>query len=220
MVQSQYVRRMPLSQLANFAIAAFLIIVVPGPSVLFVITRGVALGRRAAVITVVGNTVGALLLAWLVAFGLGSIITASVLVFNAVKLTGAAYLVFLGVQMWRTRHELPGALSGEVEPKSLPTIFREGFVVGVTNPKVVVFFGAVLPQFVDRSAGRVPMQMGVLGLVFALIAFVSDSAWGLAAGTVRQWFTRRPERLARVGGVGGIVIVGLGVRLAVTGRHD
>jgi threonine/homoserine/homoserine lactone efflux protein len=210
---------MPLSQIASFALAAFLIIVVPGPSVLFVITRGVALGRQAAVITVLGNTVGALLLAWLVAFGLGTIITASVLVFTAVKLIGAAYLIYLGVQMWRTRRELPAALNGAVDPKSLRTIFREGFVVGVTNPKVVVFFGAVLPQFVDRNAGRVPMQMGVLGLVFALIAFVSDSAWGLAAGTARQWFTRRPERLARVGGVGGVVIVGLGVRLAVTGRH-
>ncbi len=206
--------------LASFALASFVIIVVPGPSVLFVVSRGVALGRRAALATVVGNTTGALVLAWLVAFGLGPIVTTSIVVFTVVKLAGAAYLMFLGWQMWRARRRLPAELRGDVEPMPVRTIVRQGFVVGVTNPKVVVFFAAVLPQFVDREAGAIPLQMAVLGVVFAGVALISDSAWAFAAGTIRSWFLRRPERLATVGGVGGIVVIGLGARLAFTGRHD
>lgn len=212
---------MSAHQLLAFALASFVIIVVPGPSVLFVISRGVALGRRAALATVAGNTAGALLLAWLVAAGLGGIVATSIVAFTAVKLVGAAYLVYLGVQMWRHRRALPASLTGDVAPAPVARILRQGFVVGVTNPKVVVFFAAVLPQFVERDGGSpVWLQMGVLGLVFALVALGSDSAWALAAGTARTWFTRRPERLAHVGGVGGVVVMALGLRLAVTGRHD
>ena len=206
--------------LASFALASFLIIVVPGPSVLFVISRGVALGRRAALATVVGNTAGALVLAWFVAFGLGPIIITSIFVFTVVKLGGAAYLMFLGWHMWRTRRQLPAELRGDIEPARVRRTIGQGFLVGVTNPKVVVFFAAVLPQFVDRDGAAVPLQMAILGLVFAGVALISDSAWALAAGTVRSWFARRPERLATVGGVGGLVVVGLGARLAFTGRHD
>lgn len=211
---------MSLSQLTTFALASFLIIVVPGPSVLFVISRGITLGRRAALATVVGNTLGALLLAWLVAFGLSRVITASLIAFTAIKLAGAAYLVHLGWRMWRTRRTLLTSLQPDVAPKPVGRIVREGFVVGVTNPKVVVFFAAVLPQFVERDAGGGVAQMALLGLVFALVALVSDSAWGLLAGSARAWIARRPRRLATVGGVGGITVMALGVRLAVSGRHD
>lgn len=211
---------MSAPQLLGFALASFLIIVVPGPSVLFVVSRGVALGRRAALATVVGNTAGALLLAWLVAGGIGGVIATSIAAFTAVKIVGALYLVLLGVQMWRHRRELPASLTGDVVPAPVARILRQGFVVGVTNPKVVVFFAAVLPQFVDRGGAPAWLQMGVLGLVFALVALVSDSGWALLAGTARTWFARRPERLEHLGGVGGIVVMALGVRLAVTGRHD
>ena len=128
--------------------------------------------------------------------------------------------MFLGWHMWRTRRQLPAELRGDIEPARVRTTIGQGFLVGVTNPKVVVFFAAVLPQFVDRDGAAVPLQMAVLGLVFAGVALISDSAWALAAGTVRSWFARRPERLATVGGVGGLVVVGLGARLAFTGRHD
>jgi threonine/homoserine/homoserine lactone efflux protein len=212
---------MSLSQIGGFALAAFVIIVVPGPSVLFVVSRGVALGRRAAVATVVGNTLGALVLAWLVAFGLGELITASVAVFTLVKLAGAAYLVWLGLRMWRQRDALGDAVVTAMAPRSVGRIVREGFVVGVTNPKLVVFFAAVLPQFVDRDASLgMPAQMAVLGLVFAAVALVSDGTWGMLAGTARGWLARQPGRLRRVGGFGGLVVVALGLRLAVTGRHD
>lgn len=212
---------MSAHQLLAFALASFLIIVVPGPSVLFVVSRGVALGRRAALATVAGNTAGSLALAWLVAAGLGGIVATSTAAFTAVKIVGAAYLVYLGWQMWRRRGSLPEALAAGVEQAPAGRIAREGLVVGVTNPKTAVFFAAVLPQFVDRDGGSPEwLQMAVMGLVFALVALVSDSVWGLAAGTARGWLVGRPERLRAIGGLGGLVVMALGVRLAVTGRHD
>jgi threonine/homoserine/homoserine lactone efflux protein len=209
-----------LQRLAAFAVAAFIIIVVPGPSVLFVISRGVALGRRAALATVAGNTLGAGAQGLLVCFGLGTIVERSIVVYTIIKLVGAAYLVYLGWQAFRHRRELSAVFDGSVEARSTRRIVREGFVVGVTNPKVVVFFSAVLPQFVDRSNGSVVVQMMVLLLVFQVIATLSDGTWGLLAGTVRGWFARSPKRLERLVAGGGICIMGLGVRLAVTGRHE
>lgn len=207
-------------QILSFALAALVIIVVPGPSVLFAVSRGVALGRRAAVATTLGNTAGALLLAWLVSAGLGGIIATSLVAFTVVKIAGALYLVFLGWQMWRHRHALPAAVAGEVAPLSTRRIIRDGFVVGVTNPKVVVFFGAVLPQFVDPDGAPVWVQMGVLSLVFAAIALVSDGTWGVVAGSAQRWFARRPDRLVHVGGAGAVAVMALGVKLALTGRND
>jgi threonine/homoserine/homoserine lactone efflux protein len=207
-------------QVIGFALAALVIIVVPGPSVLFAVSRGVALGRRAALATTAGNTAGALLLAWLVSAGLGGIIATSLTAFTVVKLAGAVYLVVLGVQMWRHRRALPAALTGAVARIPTRRIVRDGFVVGATNPKVVVFFGAVLPQFVDPDGAPVWLQMGILSLVFAAIAMVSDGVWGVAAGTAQRWCARRPERLVHVGGAGAVAVMALGVRLAFTGRGD
>jgi threonine/homoserine/homoserine lactone efflux protein len=207
-------------RLGSFMLLAFLIIVIPGPSVLFTISRGVALGRRAAVATVAGNCAGVYVQVIAVSLGLGSIVQRSITVFTLVKLVGAGYLVYMGVEMFRHRADLATALDLAVEPKPVHRIVREGFVVGLTNPKVIVFFAATLPSFVDPSRGRVPVQMAMLGLVFITIGFVSDSSWGLLAGTARVWLRRSPKRLAALGGAGGLAIIGLGVRLAVTGRHD
>jgi threonine/homoserine/homoserine lactone efflux protein len=207
-------------QLLQFALAAFLIIIVPGPSVLFVVSRGVALGRRAALATVLGNAVGALSQGVLVAFGLGAIVSRSVVLYTVIKFCGAAYLVWLGVKSFRERRKLAGTFDVAVEPKAVSRIIREGYIVGITNPKIVIFFSAVLPQFVDRGRGSVTAQMLVLLGVFTSIAFISDGAWGLLAGSVRRWFTGSPRRLERLVGAGGLTIMGLGVRLALTGRHD
>lgn len=203
-----------------FSAAAFAIIVVPGPSVLFVISRGVALGKRAALATVLGNTTGAIVQAIAVAVGLGSIVARSTAVFTAVKIVGAAYLILIGAKMFRSRAALAGAIELAATPRTTKRIVREGFVVGVTNPKITVFFAAVLPQFVERSRGEVPLQMILLGLTFACIAAVSDSSWGLLASTARRWLAGNPRRLSALGGIGGLTIMGLGVRLALTGRHD
>ena len=206
--------------LLTFAATAFALIVVPGPSVLFVVSRGVALGGRAAVATVVGNAAGVYVQVAAVALGLGAVIERSAALFTVVKLAGAAYLVFLGVQTFRRRRALAGMLDATVAPRATGRILREGFVVGITNPKAAVFCAAVLPQFTDPARGNVPAQLLLLGLVFVAIALVSDSTWGLAAGAARSWLGRSPGRLEAVGGLGGVVMIALGLRLAVSGRRD
>jgi threonine/homoserine/homoserine lactone efflux protein len=207
-------------RLVAFAAMSFLLIVIPGPSVLFVIGRALAQGRRAALTSVVGNALGAYVLIVAVALGIGSVVERSVLVFTVLKLAGAAYLVYLGVKAWRARNSLRAAFAdGGPAHGGLRTLC-EGFVVGVSNPKTIVFFAAVLPQFVDRGQGHVAIQMLVLGLVFDAIALTSDSVWGLVASTARDWFARSPQRLAAVGGAGGLAMIGLGVAVAATGRKD
>lgn len=209
-----------VERLLAFAVMSFLLIVIPGPSVLFVIGRALAQGRRAALTTVVGNSLGAYVLIVAVALGVGSLVERSVLVFTALKLAGAAYLVYLGVKAWHQRGSLQAAFTGDAAAQSSRRTLWEGFAVGVANPKTIVFFAAVLPQFVDRGQGHVVVQMLVLGLVFNIIAVTSDSLWGLIAATGRDWFARSPRRLSMVGGVGGLTMVGLGVSIAVTGRKD
>jgi len=210
----------PTAHLLAFTLTAFVIILIPGPSVLFVVSRAVVLGRGAGVATVAGNSAGAFAQATAVAFGIGPLIERSVALFTVLKLAGCCYLVFLGVQAVRHRHSLAGSLTPEAARKSALRIVADGFTVGVTNPKLAVFFTAILPQFIDRPAGHVPVQIAVLGAVFAGIALLSDSAWALAAGTVRAWLSRSPRRLALLGGAGGLAMIAIGTRLAFTGRHD
>ncbi|MEU3512929.1 LysE family translocator [Streptomyces longwoodensis] len=207
-------------RLLAFAAMSFLLIVVPGPSVLFVVGRALAQGRRAALTTVVGNTLGAYVLVVAVALGVGSLVERSVLVFTGLKLAGAAYLVYLGVKAWRRRGSLRAAFAAEGAGRGRLRTLWEGFAVGVANPKTIVFFAAVLPQFVDREQGHVVAQMLLLGLVFNAIALASDSVWGLTAATARTWFARSPRRLSLVGGAGGLAMIGLGIGVAATGRKD
>ncbi len=204
----------------GLAATAFVIIVIPGPSVLFVISRGVTLGRRAGLATVLGNAGGLAVQMVAVAAGLGAVVARSVAAFTVIKLLGAAYLVYLGVQAVRHRRSLAAALGGGGDRAPTRRILREGFLVGVTNPKSVILFTAILPQFVDPSRGHTGLQLLVLGLMCVAIALVSDSAWAVASGSVRSWLAKRPGRLAAIGGVGGVVTIGLGIRLALTGRHD
>jgi threonine/homoserine/homoserine lactone efflux protein len=203
---------------AFLAVVAVLI-AVPGPSVVFVVGRGVALGRRAALATAVGNNGGVLVQAVLVAFGLGAVVARSIVVFSVLKFAGALYLVYLGVQTWRHRGELAVTDARQRPPANVRRIVRQGFVVGVSNPKGFLIFSAVLPQFVDRSAGHATLQLLFLGIVCAAVALVSDSAWGLLAGTARGWFRESPRRLSAIGTASGAVMVGLGVRLAFTGNE-
>ncbi|MGH9245013.1 MAG: LysE family translocator [Acidimicrobiales bacterium] len=211
----------PTGQLLAFSLTAFALIVVPGPSVLFVIGRSIALGRRAGLATVVGNAAGAYTQVIAVAVGVGALVERSSFLFGVVKLAGAAYLIALGVRAFIHRHALvsePAPVASR--PRTARRSAREGFVVGVTNPKVIVFFSAVLPQFVDPAAGQATLQLLVLGLVFVAIALVSDGAWAMLAGTAHDWLARSARRTALLGGVGGFVMIGLGIRLALTRRTD
>jgi threonine/homoserine/homoserine lactone efflux protein len=207
-------------RLLAFAFMSLLLIVVPGPSVLFVIGRALAQGRRAALTTVVGNTLGAYALVIAVAIGVGAIVERSALVFTMLKLVGAAYLVYLGVKAVRQRGSLHAEFAGAGPARGDWRTLWDGFLVGVANPKTIVFFAAVLPQFVDPGQGHVVAQMLLLGLVFNIIALASDSTWGLVAATARSWFARSPRRLGLVGGIGGLTMIGLGVTIAATGRKD
>ena len=210
----------PTAHLLAFTVTAFVLIAIPGPSVLFTVSRAITLGRGAGVATVAGNTVGAFTQVVAVAFGIGPLVEQSVALFTVLKLAGAAYLVFLGVQAIRHRRSLAEALGATIERKTAARIVIDGFTVGVTNPKVIVFFAAMLPQFVDRQAGNIPVQIILLGAIFAGIALISDSTWALAAGTVRNWLGRSQRRLELIGGIGGLAMIGIGTRLALTGRND
>jgi threonine/homoserine/homoserine lactone efflux protein len=206
----------PVDTLLAFVLASVILIVIPGSSVLFAIGRSIALGRRAGVLSVVGNTLGTVPVVIAVAFGVGAVVASSVVAFTIIKFVGAAYLVWLGVQAIRHRHA--HSLSTPTAPASTVTLLREGFIVGLTNPKTVAFFIAVLPQFVTPAAGAAWAQMLLLGLVFLTIAVVSDSVWAVAAGTARAWFARSPRRLSALSGTGGAMLIGLGGTLALTSR--
>ena len=210
----------PTGHLLAFALLSFALIVIPGPNVMFVISRSLQLGRAAGVGTAFGGQAGVYLQVIAVAFGVGALVEQSVAVFTAIKLAGAAYLVYLGVQAVRHRRSLAETLGVTAAKKTPLQIVRDGFLVGATNPKVIVFFAAVLPQFVDRATGHVPLQMLVLGAVFIGIAAVSDAAWAVAAGSARAWLGRSPRRMELIGGTSGLVMIGLGASLAITGRRD
>ncbi len=211
---------LPTEHLLAFVVLAGVLIAVPGPSVLFVVTRSLTLGRRAGLATVAGNTAGVYVQVVFVAVGVGAIVQESIAVFTAIKLAGALYLVYLGVQAFRRRRCLAAVLNVPVEQRLARRILADAFVVGVANPKVVVFFVAVLPLFVDTSVGSVAPQILTLGVVFCVIALVFDSTWALAAAAARNWLVRSPRRLEAIGGTGGLVMIGLGAGLAVSGRSD
>lgn len=206
-----------LDSLAAFTVASFLLVVIPGPSVLFVVSRGVALGRRAALATVVGNAAGVYVQVLAVAVGLGAVIERSTVLFEGLKLAGAAYLVYLGVQAVRHRRALAGVLDAAGAVRPTRHLLREGFLVGIANPKAMVFFAAILPQFVAPDGAPAGVQMALLGLVFVAVALVSDSVWGLAAGSARAWLASSPRRLEALGGAGGLTMIGLGIALAASG---
>lgn len=208
-----------LDRLVAFAGAAFIVIVIPGPSVLFVIGRAVAHGRRAALATVFGNACGVYVQAIGVAVGVGALVERSITVYTVLRLVGASYLVYLGAQAIIHRHEIQShSIHSPVPPTRRR--FREGAVVGVTNPKGFVLFTAILPQFVDADAGHVTIQMLVFAFVAIVIAVASDSSWAMAAGTARDWFARSARRGELVSTVGGTTMIGLGLHLAVSQRAE
>jgi len=212
----------PISHVLAFAALAAVLIAVPGPSVLFTVSRAVTVGRRGALFTVVGNELGLVVQVIAVSFGAGALVQRSAEVFTAIKLAGAVYLVYLGVQAIRHRQSMAVALAGKLPPVTGGRALRDRFMVGVANPKTIVFLTIALPGFTVTGPGSlpVPAQMIILGMLFPVIALPLDSVWAVAAGTARQWFTRSPRRLAMIGGTGGLAMIGLGISLAATGRNE
>jgi threonine/homoserine/homoserine lactone efflux protein len=205
------------SQLATFLVASLIIIVVPGPSVLFTLARGVAWGRAVAVLTVLGNSLGTLTLSVIVALGLGPLLAHSKTFAVVLQVAGGAYLLWLGLEALRHRHEHARAMTDrESKRPSNIHIVRQGYVVGILNPKSLVFFAAVFPHFVNRANGNVTLQLLLFGGMFSVLAFCSDSTWGIIAGTAREWLSGSPTRLVVLRSVGACVMMTLGVIIVIT----
>jgi len=209
------------SRIFEYIVAAMIIILAPGPSVLFVIARAIAWGRKIAVFTVAGNVTGAFVLSSLVAFGLGPILSSSELAYSAVQWGGGVYLVYLGISAIRARKIHAADMRNQ--GGSVPTFWRsvrDGFWVGALNPKGLVFYAAVLPQFVDIERGHVTSQLLLLGALFSILAFISDGSWGLLAGTARAWLASDEKRLENLRSVGGIVMITLGLLVIASALRD
>jgi threonine/homoserine/homoserine lactone efflux protein len=196
----------------EYLVAAMIIILAPGPSVLFVIARAIAWGRTTAVLTVLGNVSGSFVLSSLVALGIGPILQRYEIAYVAVQWGGGLYLIHLGIDAIRKRavHASDMTNQGPIGPTPLSSI-RDGFWVGVLNPKAIVFFAAVLPQFVDIDGGAVTQQLLFLGLTFCVLAFFSDGAWGLLAGYARTWLASSNQRLEKLRAFGGTIMIILGL---------
>jgi threonine/homoserine/homoserine lactone efflux protein len=207
-------------QLLGFGLASLVLIVIPGPGVLFVVGRALSHGRRTAMATALGHAAGNYVVAACVAVGLGALLERSAQAFVIVKIAGALYLIALGIHAIRRRKSLAEAIAQAAAPRQGWRAAVDGALVGITNPKAYILFGAILPQFVNRQAGHVPGQMLVLALVSVGIGAVSDCSWGVAASAVRAWFARSPRRLEMVGGAGGLAMIGVGVTVGLTGRHS
>jgi threonine/homoserine/homoserine lactone efflux protein len=196
----------------EYLIAAMIIILAPGPSVLFIIARAIAWGRATAVLSVLGNVSGSFVLSSLVALGVGPILERYEIAYISVQWGGGLYLIYLGIDAIRKRsvHATDMTNQGPIGPSPLSSI-RDGFWVGVLNPKAIVFFAAVLPQFVDIESDKVTQQLLFLGLTFCILAFISDGTWGLLAGTARNWLASSSSRLERLRAFGGTIMIILGV---------
>ena len=209
----------PAANLFAFGLASIPLIIIPGPSVLFTIGRSLSLGRVGGLLSVVGNAMGALVISVAIAFGLGALLEESVVVFTVVKFLGAAYIIFLGIQAIRHRRQKADAVIAPAARHGAWRTAWDGFVVGVTNVKTIIFLVAVLPLFVDHKSGGIPIQIMLLGVVFVIVALVSDSVWALVAGAARDWFAPSPKRIAALGATGGAMMIGLGAAVLFVG-HD
>lgn len=195
--------------LLSFMVLALVVIVVPGPSVVFVIGRAMILGTRGAVISVLGNGIGVGIQILAVALGVGAVVSQSEVLFNVVKVVGAGFLIYLGIE--GIRHRRVFAQSQDNAPSvSTRRLLLDSSVVGITNAKTLVFFIASFPLFVDPAWGSVPLQMLVLGGFFWVVGIASDSVWAVAAGSARAWLSRSATRLEWVRAGGGLALIGLG----------
>lgn len=203
--------------LAVFSLAAFALIVVPGPAVLYVVARSVEQGRRAGLVSTLGIGTGALVHVTAAAVGLSSLLVSSATAFTVVKYAGAVYLIVLGVRTMLGRGG--GDIAFDSQPRPLRHLYTQGVVVNILNPKTALFFLAFLPQFVDPDAGSAALQIVVLGGVFVAIALASDAMYALAAGTASAWARRNVRALRLQRRASGAVLVGLGVLAATTRRN-
>lgn len=199
--------------LGLFAVASFLLAVSPGPAVMYIVSRGVAGGRRSGVVSALGIATGGLVHVIAAVVGISALIAASASAFTAIKWFGAFYLVFLGVKAWREA----GSWESSLPAPSSRRVFSDAVVVNVFNPKAAVFFLAFLPQFVDPDRGSAVAQTLLLGAVFLVVALASDLAYGVASGWISERISVNGRSLHRLGGA---AMVGLGVGAIAVGPSN
>jgi threonine/homoserine/homoserine lactone efflux protein len=204
-----------LASLALFTGAALVLLLTPGPAVLYIVARSIDQGRRAGLVSMLGVHVGTLVHVAAAAAGLSALLATSATAFSAVKYLGAAYLIYLGIR--RLRDRAPARTSPSAPPRSrLERAFLDGVVVNVLNPKTALFFLAFLPQFVDVARGQVGAQILALGGVFVLLGIITDGAYAVSAGAAAGWLRRHPLVLARERWIAGGMYIGLGVAAALS----
>jgi len=205
-----------LLTLFAFSAAAIPLILIPGPNVMFIISRGIGQGRRAAVTSALGVEAGMLVHTVAAVVGLTALVASSAMVFAAVKYAGAGYLVWMGIRAIRS---LPGDLALERGDRAVPLLrtFIQGLVVNVLNPKVGLFFLAFLPQFVDPDRGSVALQILLFGCLFMAYATISDLAYALASGRIGMWLGTRAWVARQRNRFSGVVYIALGILAATSG---
>lgn len=209
----------PPDQLFVFALASLALLLIPGPAVLYIVTRSASQGPAAGMASVLGIQCGGMVHVLMATLGLSAILLSSALAFNLIKYAGAAYLVYLGLRTWFSRESLE---LGTLQRQSLRQIFAQGFVVNALNPKTALFFFAFLPQFVDPHRGAASVQFLLLGLVFIILATLSDGAYALLSSSLGGWFrlkAREPRFALGQRLVTGGIYIGLGLTTALTGNR-
>jgi threonine/homoserine/homoserine lactone efflux protein len=199
-----------------FIPAALVLIVIPGPVVLYVVTRSADQGRKAGMLSVLGSEIGNLCHVVLAALGLSAIVLSSALAFDVVKYLGAAYLIYLGIRKLLSSAE---STNPTMKSESRGHIVLQGIAVAILNPKTALFFFAFLPQFVNGSKGAVPVQILFLGLIMVVLAFISDSIYALLTGTFGKWLRNSPSYQRFQHYFSGSVYIGLGITAALVGNH-
>ncbi len=200
-----------------FVVASLVLLLTPGPAVLYIVARSVQQGRTAGLVSVIGIHLGTIVHITAAAVGLSALVVSSALAFAIVKYLGAAYLVWLGIRALMAKHTNP--VTPVIRAKSLYLAFRDGFVVNLLNPKTAIFFLSFLPQFVDPARGAVHWQMLVLGLTFVSLGILSDGMFALIAGAAGE-FLRQSQRAQRIlRWFSGASFVGLGVSAAMASRR-
>jgi threonine/homoserine/homoserine lactone efflux protein len=207
----------PPDKLVLFIASSLALLVIPGPAVLYIVTRSISQGRAAGVTSMLGVNAGALTHTLFAALGLSAILVSSTLAFNTVKYAGAAYLIYLGIRQIIKKNETTML---ELKQDKLSKIFVQGYLVSIFNPKLALFFFAFLPQFVTPNQGSVTLQIIVLGLLFVTLAAISDGTYALLASSMSHFFKRNQTFASRQKYVTGSVYIGLGITAALTGsRH-
>lgn len=199
----------PIENVLTFIAFALVIIAIPGPSVMFAISRALVLGKRGAVLTVVGNGIGVFVQALAVSIGLGVLIQSNDLLMHIIRLTGAGFLIYLGITAIRHRRDGLDLTTPVVTPRS-SHILRESILVGLANPKTIVFFSAAFPQFVVSSGTPIVWQMVELSIIFVVFGISGDAVYALSAGAARDWFAKSEGRVVAMRTIGGIAMTTLG----------